>query len=82
MFSGADQVLGITAEGNSITLPAELFANSNDSGEDPGLCIAYSQEECIYASSPPPSLPPLPSPLVFVASFYFRNLSQLLPGRV
>ena len=34
VFPGADRVVGITAEDSYITLPAELFGNRNNSGED------------------------------------------------
>ena len=66
MFPGSGRVLGIQVDNNYISLPGELFEDLNESG----INERYTLTNKIIKSL-----------LEFVASFYFENISHLLPGR-
>ena len=66
VFPGSGHVLGIQVDNNYISLPGELFENLNESGIE--LSTLYIILHYLSFSE-------------FVASFYFENISHLLPSR-
>ena len=68
MFPGSGRVLGIQVENNYITLPGEIF-------EDESGKLLY------YHDSPLPKIHYFFF-AAFVVSFYYENISHLLPVRI
>ena len=67
MFPGNGRVLGIQVDNSYISLPGELFENLNESGNYNVILLLHTIVKLALS--------------VFVASFYYANISYLLPGR-
>ena len=65
VFPDSGRVTGIQVDNNYISIPDEIFENISESG----IC-----QQCI--ASPKHCISYL---IVFVASYYFENISNLLP---
>ena len=63
---GSGRVTGIQVDNNYISLPDEIFENISESGIHVNSAIASPKHCFTYL-------------IVFVASYYFENISNLLP---